>query len=99
MIRHIVFWNLCDEAEGADKYKNAAIIKTSLESLVGKIDGLKRAEVNMNYNPNGFDLCFFSEFTDKKALELYQINPLHMSVKKFVHKVIKERVVTDCEIN
>ena len=98
MVRHIVFWNLKENAEGADKITNANIIKLKLEALVGQIDGLLKAEVNLNYNPNGFDLCLYSEFESKEALESYQSHPKHLDCKSFVHKVICERVVTDSEI-
>lgn len=37
MIRHIVFWNLKEEAEGHTKEQNAAIIREGLEDLVGKV--------------------------------------------------------------
>jgi len=98
MVRHIVFWNLKENAEGADKVTNANIIKSKLEALVGQIDGLLKAEVNLNYNPNGFDLCLFSEFESKEALDGYQSHPKHLECKGFVHKVIAERVVADCEL-
>lgn len=98
MIRHIVFWNLLEYAEGADWITNANILKTMLESLVGQIDGLQRAEVNLNYNPKGFDLCLLSEFDSKKALDNYKTHPRHMEIREFVHKIITNRVVTDCEI-
>ena len=98
MIRHIVFWNLKDEAEGNDKKTNAEIIKTRLEALVGKIDGLLRAEVGLNYNPDGYDLCLYSEFTSRQALDFYQTHPLHVEIKDFVGKVVTQRAVTDCEI-
>lgn len=99
MIRHIVFWNLKDFAENSDKNTNANIIKTRLEALVGQIDGLIRADVNLNYNPKGYDLCFFSLFESDEALQNYQKHTLHLQVKEFVHKVITDRVVTDCEID
>ena len=98
MVRHIVFWKLKETAEGGDKISNANIIKSKLEALVGQIDGLLKAEVNLNYNPNGFDLCLYSEFLSKDALEYYQNHPLHLQVREFVHKVITERAVTDSEI-
>jgi len=98
MVRHIVFWKLKDSAEGADKITNAKIIKSKLEALVGQVEGLIKAEVNMNYNPAGFDLCLYSELESKEALEFYQGHPKHLEVREFVHKVILERAVTDCEI-
>ena len=98
MIRHIVFWNLKKEAEGKTKEQNAAIIREGLENLVGKIDGLIMAEVRMNFNPNGMDLCLVSEFESREALNAYQTNPLHAKVREYVHKVVTDRVVTDCEL-
>ena len=38
MIRHIVMWQLKDEAEGKSKQENAAIIKKSLEALENNFD-------------------------------------------------------------
>lgn len=98
MVRHIVMWNLKEQAEGNPKGENARIIKEGLEALVGQIDGLLRAEVGINVNPQGMDLCLLSEFTDEEALERYQEHPLHQNVRKFVHKVIESRVVCDSNI-
>ena len=99
MIRHIVFWNLKEEAEGHSKMENMQTIKAGLEGLVGKIDGLLRAEVNPNVNPTGgMDLCLYSEFTDLAALNAYRENPLHKEVQKFVHAVITDRAANDSEI-
>lgn len=99
MIQHIVFWNLKEEAEGKKKEENAAIIKERLEALNGKIEGLKLARVARNFNEKGYDLCLYTEFTSKEALEHYQVHPLHLAVKGFVHQVMTERVVTDCIID
>ncbi|PWL45467.1 MAG: stress responsive protein [Clostridiales bacterium] len=98
MIRHIVFWNLKEEAEGKTKEQNAAVIREGLEALVDKVDGLLMAEVRRNFNPGGMDLCLVSEFESKEALNAYQTNPLHVKVKEFVHKVVTDRAVTDCEL-
>lgn len=98
LVRHIVFWNLKENAEGGDKITNADRIKSELEALVGQIDGLLKAEVNMNYNPNGFDICLYSEFSSRESLDFYQNHPLHLKVKDFVQKVVTQRVVTDSEI-
>lgn len=95
MIRHIVIWNLQEEANGKPKAENAAVIKEMLEALPGKIEGLLKAEVTTNFNPNGMDLCLYSEFTDRAALDFYQDHPLHVAVKEFVHKVVSSRVVHD----
>lgn len=97
MIRHIVMWNLKDEAEGATKKENAALIKTKLEALNGSIPGLILADVGINFNPDGCDLCLFSNFSDKASLDVYQNHPAHLAVKDFINKVIAERFVCDYE--
>ena len=98
MVRHIVFWNLSEYAENADKKTNGNIIKTKLEDLVGKIDGIVKLEVDFNYNENGFDLCLYSIFESNEALKKYQTHPLHIEIAQFVKKVTTQRAVTDCFI-
>lgn len=98
MVRHIVLWNLAEEAEGRSKAENAALLKEKLEGLCGQIDGLLKAEVTVNINPAGIDLCLYSEFIDEAALDFYQNHPLHLAVKEIVHKVIVSRVVHDAVI-
>ncbi|MEG2074722.1 MAG: Dabb family protein [Angelakisella sp.] len=98
MIRHIVMWNLKETAAGADKKANEAIIKERLEALVGKIEGLRRLEVNPGLNAGGYDLCLYSEYDDMDALHFYREHPLHKEVQKFVHEVIESRVSCDTEM-
>lgn len=97
MIRHIVFWNLKEQTEDGSKTENAAAIKAGLEGLVGKIDGLLRAEVAPGL-PGGMDLCLYSEFESMKALEAYKIHPLHKQVQALVHRSMTERVACDSRI-
>lgn len=97
MVRHIVFWNLKEEADGRGKTANAAIMKEKLEALVGKVEGLRRAEVGFNFTEGGYDVCLYSECDSREALEVYQSHPAHMKVKEFVHKVIASRAVCDSE--
>lgn len=95
MIKHIVFWNIRDDAE---KQNNMEKMRELLTSLVGIVPGLVSAEVGFNYNPKGFDVALYSVFDSKEALESYQIHPAHLAVKKFVHSVIIDRVCADYEI-
>ena len=94
MVKHIVFWNVRDDEE---KNHNMDEMKKRLTSLVGKIDGLVSAEVGINYNPKGYDLALYSIFTDRSALDNYQVHPDHMKVREFVHSVITDRCVVDYE--
>ncbi|MEF9852580.1 MAG: Dabb family protein [Hydrogenoanaerobacterium sp.] len=97
MVKHIVFWNLKDEAEGHKKSENAAMMKEKLEGLVGKVPGLLSAFVGVNFTEGGYDLCLYSELSDKNALAVYQGHPEHLKVKEFVHKVTCARAACDSE--
>ncbi len=98
MIRHIVLWKLKDQTEDGTKAENAAAIKAGLEGLVGKIDGLLRAEVTVGIPTSGYDLCLFSELRDAEALAFYRDHPLHKEVQALVHRSMTERVAFDGEI-
>lgn len=94
MVKHIVFWNVRDDEQ---KQHNMEEMRSRLTSLVGKIDGLISAEVGFNFNEKGYDLALYSIFTNKEALDGYQIHPEHLKVKEFVHSVITDRCVVDFE--
>ena len=95
MVKHIVLWKLADQDRKAE---NTAQMKKMLESLVGIVPGLLKLEVNPNINPKGYDVCLYSEFTDKAALDGYQTHPAHLECKKFVHSVINDRTAADFEV-
>ncbi|HIS75188.1 MAG TPA: Dabb family protein [Candidatus Merdivicinus excrementipullorum] len=94
MVRHIVMWKLKDQTEDGSKAENAAAIKAGLEGLVGKIDGLLKAEVMVGV-PGGMDLCLYSELSSMEALEGYKVHPLHKAVQALVHRSMEERVACD----
>lgn len=98
MIKHIVMWKLEEVAEGNDRDENAKLIKTSLEALVGVIDGIIKLEVGQNINPKGHDLVLYSEFESLEALHAYDAHPEHQKVREFLRKVIVERVAIDYEV-
>ncbi|MDP1726007.1 MAG: Dabb family protein [Bacteroidota bacterium] len=100
MIKHIVFWNLKDAANNSDKDSNAKSIKQKLESLQGKIEGLIKIEVGIDFlhSPESMDLVLYSEFTDKAALDFYQQHPLHKEIMPFIAEARSERRVVDYEV-
>lgn len=97
MIKHIVFWKLKEEALGNTKQQNAQQLKQRLEALRGQVDGMKHLEVGINFNPNGFDLCLYSAFDSRQALEAYQSFPPHVEIKGFVAEITTDRAVADYE--
>lgn len=97
MIKHIVMWRL-DQAAG-DKTANALRLKHLLEGLNGRIPGLLRLEVGIDFSREGesSDVVLYSEFESRQALDAYQVHPAHAEVVPFVKSVRAERRVVDYE--
>lgn len=97
MIKHIVMWRL-DEAAG-DKTANALKLKQLLEGLNGRIPGLLRLEVGIDFSreSESSDVVLYSEFESRQALAAYQVHPAHAEVVPFVKSVRAERRVLDYE--
>lgn len=100
MIKHIVPWKLKDHVEGRSKAESAAMLKRELESMVGRIPGLRSCEVGINFNPgqDAFDLSLYSEFATKQDLEAYQVHPEHQRVIALLRPRRDERIVVDYEV-
>ncbi|MEY2624471.1 MAG: Dabb family protein [Gammaproteobacteria bacterium] len=94
MVKHIVMWRLRDNASKAG---DAERIKSLLEGLDGKIPGLLKIEVGMNFieDTNASDVVLYSEFVDRAALEAYQSHPLHLAVVPEVKARATERRSAD----
>lgn len=99
MVRHIIIWNFKDDLSDEDKARYAAEIKTGLEGLMGRIDGLTEIRVYTEGLPssNG-DLMLDSTFASKEALEGYQSDPEHLKVAAVVRSVTAHRSCFDMMI-
>lgn len=99
MIKHIVLWKLKEEANGNTKLQNAEEIRTKLESLQGKIEGLLKIEVGFDFlhSAESADIVLYAEFANKEALDFYQQHPLHKAVMPFIAEARSERRVVDYE--
>jgi hypothetical protein len=100
MIKHIVFWRLKDFAEGTAKQENAQKVKTMLEEMRGKIPGMLKLEVGLDFerSESASDIALYTEFDTRASLDAYQSHPLHMKVKEFLPLVRTERRVVDYEV-
>ncbi len=96
MIKHIVVWRMRPEPSVRS---NAERAKALLEGMTGKIPGLVKIEVGLNFlaDANASDLVLYSEFTDRAALDGYQTHPLHEAVKPAIRELTIERRVVDYE--
>ncbi|MDD5240814.1 MAG: Dabb family protein [Sulfuricella sp.] len=97
MIKHLVMWRL-DEAAG-DKPGNALKLKQLLENLNGKIPGLLKLEVGIDFSREGesSDVVLYSEFESRQALAGYLTHPAHAEAAPFVKSVRAERRLVDYE--
>ncbi len=98
MVKHIVFWKLKENAEGADKRENAVLIKQKLESLIGVIPEIVSLEVGINFSGGEFDVALYSAFNTKEDLASYDANPEHAKVKRFIGAVSEKREAVDYEV-
>lgn len=99
MIQHIVMWRLKESAHGNDKATNARLIQEKLEALRGRIPGLRRIEVGLDFSAtaNSADVVLLSEFGSREDLAAYQAHPEHQAVVAFVSEAVCERRLVDFE--
>lgn len=97
MIKHIVMWRLLTEPS---REANAARAKALLESMVGKIPGLLKLEVGVNFleDASASDLVLYSEFADRAALAVYGSHPIHEAIKPQIRDLVAERRTVDYEV-
>lgn len=100
MIKHIVMWKLKETAEGSDAAANAAKMKTMLEALNGRIEGLRYLEVSADIVESEPEchVVLYSEIESEEALKGYQVHPEHQECVAFIKKVVSERRVLDYKV-
>ena len=99
MIRHIVMWKFRrDMAETPPQI--AQEMKSRLEALNGKIDGLLRAEVGVNIKEpaSSYDAVLTADFKSWEAMEAYKVNHLHVVISDYCKSRRLERVDVDYEL-
>jgi hypothetical protein len=93
-------WRLKEEAAGADKKRNAQLMKEKLEALHGQIPGLLKIELGINFaeSDSVSDVVLCTEFATQEDLNSYVVHPLHKAVGVFVREVVAERRMVDYSI-
>ncbi|WP_419779046.1 Dabb family protein [Maridesulfovibrio sp.] len=97
MIKHIVMWNLKEEAAGAPAAENGAKVKEMIEALNGKIAELKHVEVSVDIfeATQEWGMVLYSEFDSKEDLHTYAVHPLHQECVAFIKQVVSSRDAID----
>lgn len=98
MVKHMIIWKLKDEI--VDKLAAANNIKTALEGLQGKIDGLIKMSIFTDkLDGSSGDVMMDSLFKDEKSLKDYQAHPLHQEIANLtVRPNVQTRLSFDFEI-
>ena len=99
MIRHIVMWKFRRDLEETP-LQIAQEMKSHLEALNGKIDGLVRAEVGVNVKEtaSSFDAVLTADFDSWELMDAYKVHPLHVVISDYCKERRLERVDVDYEI-
>ncbi len=99
MVKHVIIWSFREDLSQSERAEATMKIKTELEALIDKIDGL--TEIKVQSNPlasSSGDLMLDSTFVDEAALKAYQVNPDHVKAAQFVRSVVGERKCFDFEV-
>lgn len=97
MIKHVVMWRVMENFENRDKKSTCIFLKEELESMIGKIDGLRSMDVGINVNttPAAYDLVLITEHSTLQDLQFYQEHPVHQAVASLVKSATTDRTVVD----
>ncbi len=97
MVKHVIIWTLKPEFTPEEKRAAAEKIKSSLEGLMGKIDGMTSVKVNIDLLPSSTgDVMLDTTFTDENALKAYQVHPDHVyAANTYVRPVTADRKCVD----
>lgn len=96
MINHIVLWNLKEELSAQEKKEAALEMKSKLEAVAQKTEGVVKLEVVINeMESSNKDIALISKFESKKALEAYQISPEHVEAGNYIRTVTNGRSCFD----
>lgn len=94
----MIIWRF--KSDVADKKAQAAKIKTSLEGLLGKINGLKEMKIiTEGLASSTGDIMMDSLFESESALLAYREHPLHVAVADTdVRPYVDTRLAFDYEV-
>lgn len=101
MIRHIVMFELLEEAEGKSLQENLETAKEKAKALRDKIPTLKRYQVVTNApdaDQSNFDIALICDFDDMEGLSAYQVHPEHKAFGAYITGVRKSRACIDFEM-
>jgi Stress responsive A/B Barrel Domain len=99
MIHHVVIWRLRDEVKRSGWAEIVEQLQRNVEAMRVNVPGLLRLDVGTNQAsvPDASDLLLYSEFDSWKALQGYEVHPLHDQLRGLIGPLRIERRVVDYE--
>lgn len=98
MLKHIVYWKVCENGTEEDRKKVVEGFRKKTEYLQSIIPQIKEARVG--YNVNGgdvFHVCIDSVFNNLEELDQYINHPEHLKVREYMNSVSYDKAVFDYE--
>lgn len=98
MVKHIVWFTLKDEAEGASAAENAAKMVSMLTALNGEIPTLHSIEASaavLETSTEPVGVILQTVHDDAEGLNAYNIHPKHQECVKFIKEVVSSRRAID----
>lgn len=82
MLFHVSLLRFKKELSESDKRIASVKLKSGLENLAGKIDGLVSIKVeNLLLSTSNVDMLIYAQFENKEALDKYHTSPLTFDFK------------------
>ena len=101
MIRHIVMFELLEEAEGRNRQENREMASERAEALRERVPSLKAYQVVVNEpeaDQTNYDIALICDFEDMDGLAAYQNHPEHKAFGAFITNLRKNRACIDYEM-
>ncbi|WP_426191390.1 Dabb family protein [Massilia sp. DWR3-1-1] len=100
MIKHIVMWQLKEEAAGRTRAGNARLVKAWLEACRDAIPDILcfDAVLTQEGMAASCDVMLYAAFPSRAALEAYLAHPLHQRLKQRMAPLCDARHCFDYEV-
>ncbi len=97
MYIHTVLWNL-QEGKTKEDYEKIKVLLLELKDLIKELKFAKVGFSDIEPNENTRQICLVTHFENEQEYIVYRDHPEHIRVKEEIHKVFKDRVVSDVAI-
>ncbi|HEY8318616.1 MAG TPA: Dabb family protein [Amnibacterium sp.] len=99
MIRHLVLFRLAD-GSAAERAEQTAGMRDRLEALPALLSGVLSLRVGPDVvgGAEHWDVALCADFTDRDALQRYQVHPEHRAAVEWMASFVAARSIVDLEL-